>query len=182
MLSSRTLFIHLVFITLAVFATGQRIFIDKVSAYASLPHCAEVPLSFIVRDMASGCGDGGKTTSYSCFCTASSSKMDGVISTAVASRCSTGPVTAASEAVNVFASYCRLGNSGHLTSGNGTSPVTANATATLTHTVTSTPSRSMPVETALSPIPSNVATRSSGSKQLFICATIAMILSLGLSG
>ncbi|KAI0133377.1 hypothetical protein F4776DRAFT_133035 [Hypoxylon sp. NC0597] len=181
MSSTRTLFLHLIFVTLAVFAAGQRIFIDTVPAYASLPHCAEVPLSFIVRDMASGCGDGGKTTSYSCFCTDSSSKMNGVISTAVASRCSIGPVTAASQAVDVFASYCGLGNPGHLTSGNRTSPVTANATATLTHTVTPIPSRSTPVETALSPIPSNFATGSSGSKQIFICATIATILSLSLS-
>ncbi|KAI0830952.1 hypothetical protein F5Y06DRAFT_281987 [Hypoxylon sp. FL0890] len=181
MSSFSSLLLHLLFITLAVFTEGQRTFIDQVSAYASLPSCAEVPLSFIVRDMASGCGDGGKTTSYSCFCTASSSKMNGFISSAVASRCSTGPVTAASQAVDVFASYCGLGNSGHRASGNGTSPVTANANATVTQTVTSTPTRSMPVETALSPIPSNLATGPSDSKQVFICVIIAIMLSLGLS-
>ncbi|KAI1410002.1 hypothetical protein F5Y13DRAFT_202630 [Hypoxylon sp. FL1857] len=179
--SPTSLLFHLVFITLAVFAAGQRIFIDKVSDYASLPHCAEVPLSFIVRDMASGCGDGGKTTSYSCFCTDGSSKMNGVISTAVASRCSTGPMTAASQAVDVFASYCGLGNSSHQSSGNGTSPVTVNATATLTHTATPTPSRSMPVETALSPIPSSLASGPIDSKQFFICAIVATLASLGLS-
>lgn len=95
---------------LATLVAAQRIFINQVPAYSSLPTCAEVPLSFIVRDMASGCGDGSKTTSYSCFCTDRSSKMNSIISTAVASRCSTGPISAATEAVEVFASYCGLGN------------------------------------------------------------------------
>lgn len=106
MMSSTTLLLPI----LLTFVVAQRVFIDKVPAYASLPHCAEVPLSFIVRDMASGCGDGGKTTSYSCFCTDSSSKMNRVISTAVSSRCSTGPAGAATKAVDVFASYCALGD------------------------------------------------------------------------
>ncbi|KAI1135790.1 hypothetical protein F5Y05DRAFT_415790 [Hypoxylon sp. FL0543] len=105
----RSLLFHLLF---AALAAGQSTFINNIPAYTLLPHCAEVPLSFIVRDMVSGCGDHQKTTSYSCFCTPSSSKMNGYISTAVASRCSTGPVTAASQAMDVFASYCALGNSG----------------------------------------------------------------------
>ncbi|KAI1214343.1 uncharacterized protein F4807DRAFT_455983 [Annulohypoxylon truncatum] len=104
-------------IAFAAFADGQNVFIDEVSAYSSLPRCAEVPLSFIVRDMASGCGDGSKTSSYSCFCTASSSKMNNVISTAVASRCSTGPTSAAAQALDVFSSYCNLEGSNRIDCG-----------------------------------------------------------------
>ncbi|KAI1101404.1 hypothetical protein F4804DRAFT_12152 [Jackrogersella minutella] len=108
MFSFASLPLYLLLVASIIFATAQQIFIDHVPAYAELPSCAEIPSSFIVRDMASGCGDGGKTTSYSCLCTASSSKMDGVINTAVASRCATGPVTVASQALDVFASYCDL--------------------------------------------------------------------------
>ncbi|KAI1456515.1 hypothetical protein F4805DRAFT_458721 [Annulohypoxylon moriforme] len=159
---------------LATFVTGQQIFINKVPAYSSLPHCAELPLSFIVRDMASGCGDGSKTTSYSCFCTASSSKMDGIISTAVASRCSTGPTNAATQALDVFSSYCNLGNSNRTVTGNATSPATANAT--VTQTVTSTPTMSMPVQTALSPIPSsNVAGKYSTDIRVLVYVVAAVM-------
>ncbi|KAI1088707.1 hypothetical protein F5B19DRAFT_470236 [Rostrohypoxylon terebratum] len=146
-------------VLLVVFATlgaGQKYFINTLSAYSALPSCAEKPLSFIVRDMVSGCGDNKKTTSYSCFCTASSSKMKSIINSAVASRCSTGPTNAATQALDVFSSYCDLGASNKIFTGNATSPASVNAT--ITQTVTSTPSLTMPVETALSPIPStNIA-------------------------
>ncbi|KAI0901156.1 hypothetical protein F4806DRAFT_183139 [Annulohypoxylon nitens] len=136
----------------ATFGAGQRYFINTLSAYSALPSCAEKPLSFIVRDMESGCGDHKQTTSYSCFCTASSSKMKSIINSAVASRCSTGPTNAATQALDVFSSYCDIGASNKIITGNATSPASANAT--VTQTVTSTPSLTMPVETALSPIPS----------------------------
>ncbi|KAI2465617.1 hypothetical protein F4781DRAFT_408689 [Annulohypoxylon bovei var. microspora] len=180
MLSLSVPVLHLLLVAFAVFVASQHVFIDQIPAYASLPQCAEVPLSFIVRDMDRGCGDDGRTTSYSCFCTASSSKMNGIISTSVASRCSTGPMTAASQALDVFSSYCGLGSSGK-NAGNATSLATANATATITRTVTSTPSMSVALETALSPIPSsNLAAMSSEGKRvyLYIVAFIASVLGL----
>jgi hypothetical protein len=90
-------------------ALSQSIFINNVPEYTALPSCAEVPVSMIVRDMDAGCGDGNQTTSYSCFCTASSSHYDGVISDFVASACTTDASSAVSEALDVFASYCKLG-------------------------------------------------------------------------
>ncbi|OCK82652.1 hypothetical protein K432DRAFT_441457 [Lepidopterella palustris CBS 459.81] len=69
--------------------------------------CAELPVSNIVRGMASGCGDGGQTTSFTCFCSDSSSQFVNIISTAVQSKCSSAD-GAANQALDVFASYCRL--------------------------------------------------------------------------
>ena len=91
-------------------ALSQSIYINNVPGYSALPPCAEVPLSLIVRDMVDGCGDGGHITSYSCFCTASSSHYDQVISSSVASSCTADSSPAASSALNVFASYCELGS------------------------------------------------------------------------
>ncbi|KAI6091715.1 hypothetical protein F4821DRAFT_225431 [Hypoxylon rubiginosum] len=167
---------------LATLVAAQRIFINQVPAYSSLPTCAEVPLSFIVRDMASGCGDGSKTTSYSCFCTDRSSKMNSIISTAVASRCSTGPISAATEAVEVFASYCGLGNAKYA-SANTTQAVTAPAyaTATVTQTLTPSASTTLPEQTALSPIPSSVAVRLKYGKGRVLCTAMAAVVALGAS-
>ena len=104
--------IRLLLIFLA-FAVGQgyaqRYFIDSIPAYSALPQCAVLPLSKIVRGMVSGCGDGGKTTSYSCFCTASSSRISSIISSNVQSACPTTTQGAADDALNVFSSYCALG-------------------------------------------------------------------------
>ena len=98
----------------------QHVFINQVPEYSSLSSCAEVPLSTIVRDMEQGCGDGGKTTSYSCFCTASFSKFSEKISKAVASDCTNtaGGVEATEVlgAVDVFSAYCALGSNGTMTS------------------------------------------------------------------
>ncbi|KAK3984758.1 hypothetical protein QBC44DRAFT_385478 [Cladorrhinum sp. PSN332] len=66
---------------------SQKIFINQLPEYSQLPSCAEPPLSTIVRNMASGCGDGGKTTSYACFCASSSAEFESIISKAVASKC-----------------------------------------------------------------------------------------------
>jgi hypothetical protein len=91
------------------FATTQEIFIDNVPGYAELnSRCAQNPLSTVVRDMESGCGDGGHTTSYSCFCTTSSSYMANVISQAVLSQCPNA-TTDANSATVVFHDYCLLG-------------------------------------------------------------------------
>ena len=85
----------------------QNIFINLVPEYIALPSCAQSPLSSIVRDMQKGCGDGGATTSYSCFCTASSSYFSALISTVVVAQCSESGQ--ASSAVDVFESYCAVG-------------------------------------------------------------------------
>ncbi|KAI1760624.1 hypothetical protein GGR53DRAFT_470161 [Hypoxylon sp. FL1150] len=164
---------------IAKFLSSQpSFFISQVPAYSSLLTCAEVPLSFIVREMASGCGDGSKTTSYSCFCTDSSSQMDGAISTAVASRCSTGPVSAATETVDVFASYCGLGVA---KSGANATQALANATATVTQILTRSASTSLPVQTALAPIPSSVAAGYNYGKERVLYPAVAAIVALGAS-
>jgi hypothetical protein len=100
------IFVMVSFAATAVIA--QKIFIDKVPGYFDLPSCAEVPLSVIVRDMESGCGDNGRTTSYSCFCTASSSKIKHIISTEITSRCSASALPAASSAEYIFEEYCQI--------------------------------------------------------------------------
>ena len=96
----------------ATTATAQSLFINSFLEYSALPSCAEHPLSTIVRDMENGCGDDRKTTSYSCFCTASSSYFASVISTKVASECLLETTTAVTQALEVFDMYCALaGNS-----------------------------------------------------------------------
>jgi hypothetical protein len=95
------------FIISAPLILSQHIFINLVPEYSALPSCAQSPLSSIVRDMDKGCGDGGATTSYSCFCTASSSYFSTLISTVVLVECSESGQ--ASSAVDVFDSYCAVG-------------------------------------------------------------------------
>jgi hypothetical protein len=91
---------------------AQSIYINQVSGYSQLPSCAEVPLSVIVRDMVSGCGDDGHTTSYSCFCSTSFVHFESCISTAVASTCSTSATAAVGQALQVFDNYCRVSYTG----------------------------------------------------------------------
>lgn len=81
--------------------------LNQLDSYDSLPYCAEGPISSIVRDMVSGCGDGGRTTSYSCFCTRSSSSFVQIIATAVAKECSHWG-TEVSSATGIFNEYCQL--------------------------------------------------------------------------
>lgn len=89
-------------------------YLDQADGYSALPSCAEVPISSIVRDMVSGCGDGGRTTSYSCFCTASSDRFSNIIATAVAKNCGQSSAEAAS-ATQVFDAYCQLGKADEAT-------------------------------------------------------------------
>ncbi|KAK8102964.1 hypothetical protein PG984_016110 [Apiospora sp. TS-2023a] len=67
-----------------------RVYLDEVPAYWQLPACALTPISTIVRDMSKGCGDGGRLTSYACFCTESYRKARWDISTEIAAKCSSG--------------------------------------------------------------------------------------------
>jgi hypothetical protein len=96
-------------------AACQKIFINQVPEYSQLSSCAVGQVSTVVRDMSSGCGDGSRTTSFSCFCTASSNAFVSIISTAVKSACS-GTVGNVTEALDVFQRYCQLGSTVSLTS------------------------------------------------------------------
>ncbi|EOD48344.1 hypothetical protein UCRNP2_4914 [Neofusicoccum parvum UCRNP2] len=87
-----------------------KIWINQVDGYSKLVPCAQDPLSTIVRGMASGCGDDNSYTSYTCFCTGSSSKMATIISKAVSTTCrnSSAPQQISS-ALDVFDQYCAIG-------------------------------------------------------------------------
>lgn len=102
---------HLILI-LTTLSSAQRLFIDTIPAYSELPVCAKDQLKTIVKNMVNGCGDGKKTTSYSCFCTDSSSHFSQFISTKVASACLPETTTAVGAAADVFSSYCALGSNG----------------------------------------------------------------------
>lgn len=87
------------------------IFIDTVTGYDELSTCAENALSTIVRAQSSGCGDGGQLTSYTCFCTDSSSVFSSLITAAVSESCSSSIWSdQASSAISVFDGYCALGS------------------------------------------------------------------------
>lgn len=86
------------------------VFIDTVSGYDELSTCAEEVLSTIVRAQYSGCGDKGAVTSYTCFCTDSSSLMSHMITSAVSQSCDSSIVSdQASSAIEVFDAYCAIG-------------------------------------------------------------------------
>lgn len=85
-------------------------FIDTVAGYDDLSTCAEQVVSTIVRAQSSGCGDGGALTSYTCFCTDSSSLMSYEITSAISFSCSSSIWSAqALSAISVFDAYCALG-------------------------------------------------------------------------
>lgn len=85
-------------------------YIDTISGYKELSSCAEDVLSTVVRGEYSGCGDTYALTSYTCFCTDSSSYMSAVISRDVISSCDSDVASAqASSAGTVFDAYCQLG-------------------------------------------------------------------------
>lgn len=94
--------------------TPTKIWINEVEDYSKLSPCAEAPISNIMRDMSYGCGDGGRLTSYTCFCTNSYTKMTEVLLLDVFSRCieDVGTEKAGSQGVSaqgVFYQYCQIG-------------------------------------------------------------------------
>lgn len=91
-------------------STATEIYIDKAQGYENLASCAEVPLSRIVRDMAQGCYDGSRLTSYSCFCTDSYRRIGFDISTAVSTTCGTTSREQVTSALDVFQRYCLEGS------------------------------------------------------------------------
>jgi hypothetical protein len=113
-MSTRLLLLALV---QTVFASGQiKLFINQLPEYSSMADCAEGQVSTIVRNMADGCGDGSKTTSYNCFCHTSSSYFNSLIGAKVERACATdNPDLQKTSALDLFGAYCHLGDS--LTSG-----------------------------------------------------------------
>ncbi|KAF3039405.1 hypothetical protein E8E12_008663 [Didymella heteroderae] len=92
--------------------------------------------------MANGCGDGSKTTSYNCFCHTSSSYFSSLIGSKVESACATdNPDLQRTSAVDLFETYCHLGDS-------------------LTSVVSSTPSPSSPTS---APVPATSSADSSST-------------------
>lgn len=84
-------------------------YIDTISGYIELSTCAEGVLSTVVRAQQSGCGDNQALTSYTCFCTDSSSYFKRMISTEVTNSCGSAGSEQASSAVEIFDGYCALG-------------------------------------------------------------------------
>ncbi|KAF2678888.1 hypothetical protein K458DRAFT_422775 [Lentithecium fluviatile CBS 122367] len=79
--------------------------------------------------MAFGCGDGSSTTSYACFCYESSAKFSSMIGKHVSTACNPDFPEQNSSAIEVFSSYCKLGEvapTGVVTSA---SPTPSNSTA-----------------------------------------------------
>lgn len=113
--------------TLAAFATlfttrcladGEtKNYINTIPGYSQLVPCAEHPLSTIVRGMSQGCGENWTAiTSYTCFCTRSSSYMSSVISKDVSSYCrNSSALEQVSSAIAVWDAYCDLGVEAGLT-------------------------------------------------------------------
>lgn len=92
-------------------------YINTVPGYSQLASCAEHPLSTVVRGMSQGCGENADSiTSYTCFCTLSSSYMSSVISKGVSSQCrNSSAAQQVSSAIAVFDAYCDLGVEAGLT-------------------------------------------------------------------
>ncbi|GIK07586.1 hypothetical protein Aspvir_003252 [Aspergillus viridinutans] len=119
---------------LSVVGNTTTYYINKVKDYSSLAQCAVSPLSAVVRDMKSGCGDGGQYSSYSCFCTASSSQFANIISSAIESECGTQSDSQISTALDVFYSYCQLNTSTTASSASTHTDTTTTLSSTLSTT------------------------------------------------
>lgn len=66
-------------------------------------------LSYIVRDMVSGCGDDSQLTSYNCFCSTNSSQFVDIIAIAVEDECRPRG-TEVTSATSFFSAYFQVGN------------------------------------------------------------------------
>lgn len=113
-----TLATLVVFLTTRCLADGEtKNYINTVPGYSQLAPCAEHPLSTVVRGMSQGCGENADAiTSYTCFCTLSSSYMSSVISKGVSSQCrNSSALQQVSSAIAVFDAYCDLGVEAGLT-------------------------------------------------------------------
>ncbi|RAK81987.1 uncharacterized protein BO72DRAFT_137514 [Aspergillus fijiensis CBS 313.89] len=146
-------------------------YINKVADYSSLSQCAVAPLSSVVRDMVSGCGDGGKYTSYSCFCTASSSEFNHIISSGVGSNCGTNSENQVSTALEVFHSYCMF----NATATTTTEPVQPASTCTYLLSCPSTvplnPTNMFPATTTASTLSATTSTTSPAAPAASVTTT-----------
>lgn len=96
--------------------TKTKNYIDTISGYDELSACAVEVLSTVVRDENSGCQDTYALTSYTCFCTDSSSFFSNVISRDVVAGCNSSVAEPqATSALSVFDAYCALGVEAGLT-------------------------------------------------------------------
>lgn len=90
--------------------TQTKNYIDTISGYDELAACAVHVLSTVVRDENSGCQDTYALTSYTCFCTDSSSYFSNVISSDVVASCNSSiAAPQATSALGIFDAYCALG-------------------------------------------------------------------------
>ncbi|KAK0662019.1 hypothetical protein DIS24_g2450 [Lasiodiplodia hormozganensis] len=177
--------------------TPTKNYIDTISGYIELSTCAEGVLSTVVRAQQSGCGDNQALTSYTCFCTDSSSYFRRMISTEVTNSCGSAGTEQASSAVEIFDGYCALGVEHGLSttssaqSATGTaSPAAGATTAGATQTgaastlVTSTISGSAASATAASASSSN-SDSSDNTRTTAIAAGVAVpvgVIGLALVG
>ncbi|KAF3761198.1 hypothetical protein M406DRAFT_348469 [Cryphonectria parasitica EP155] len=131
-------------------------YIDTISGYDELSTCAENVLSTIVRAQYSGCGDHGALTSYTCFCTDSSSLFSYEITSAISESCATSIWSAqATSAIQIFNSYCDLGVEAGLvpaTAIAATASATASATPAATASTAASATASATTSTASSAV------------------------------
>ncbi|KUI53840.1 Axial budding pattern protein 2 [Cytospora mali] len=161
---------------LAVRAKATSNFIDTISGYSELSTCAENVLSTIVRAQSSGCGDDGALTSYTCFCTDSSSLFSYEITSAISVSCNSSIwSTQATSAIAVFDAYCALGVPAALastTAAASTVTVTGSPSPAATALTTSASATSMPA--AATSAASNSSSSSSSSKTVAIAVGVAV--------
>lgn len=173
-------------VTLAQNAASAKvtsIFIDTVSGYDELSTCAEEVLSTIVRAQYSGCGDKGAVTSYTCFCTDSSSLMSVMITNAVSNRCDSSIVLdQASSAIDVFDAYCAIGLPGDLvttTTAASTAGRTASASPASTASATAASATSVGSGSASSTPTSTSAPSSSMSHSKVVAIAVGISVPCG---
>jgi hypothetical protein len=90
-----------------MYSNGHRVL--QLPEYSLLETCAELQVSTIVRNMEYGCGDDSKLTSFACFCFQSSAKFSSMIGAHVSSACNPRYPAQNTSAIEVFSSYCQLG-------------------------------------------------------------------------
>ncbi|CAH0023201.1 unnamed protein product [Clonostachys rhizophaga] len=138
--------------------------INQLDNYSSLPLCAEGPISTIVRGMVKGCGDGGRATSYSCFCTKSSSAFKDLIASSVGKECS-GTGSEVASATALFEEYCSLGikQTSATTTGSDATTSTGDSNLSKTNSVATSTSATQAESnsSALTTAPASVTTNSS---------------------
>lgn len=174
------------YIGFAAHTLAQQVFINEVLSYSSLSSCPRAALSAIVQDVKSGCGDRDNTTSFSCFCNASSSHFASVISTAVIQACGLSSKEATS-ATQVFSSYCQLGNPAttitETSSSEGHSGSNSGPTSTYTpvQILTTTVAVIIASNAMSSPVTVDVVTTSTGPGFVTQTSTVPAASSSGLS-